>query len=903
MNISLPALIRLKKLLFFWPPLGITARLSLSFVAVAILAAAANLLARESAAIIYVPKQERVVTPPPQVVVPVASPPVRVLPPPPPPPPDTSRLLNAVDGYERLTRARVANRGAIPDGELQAARSALSHAPNAAAPSIAPRLAAFLAQAQHLMDAADTRRDMRAKYPQYLHSMTQRMQVPMDNAFKIFGRVLARQTLIDLRSHLDTLRQTAEDALAGESVTEERLAALLKSEKLFGDALAANRDRFAKAEGADWVAAMQKDFEGLLVTRTELQAADNALLEQDHKFTQQRLSLMSAIGSLAREPRVVKTPALAAPAAAPAVHVPEFSPAAPLAAEPAALPGPETEHVDRHVLKIMAEVTTAVMLLVTLISIATVRSVTLPVRNMLKGARELAAGTANISVPRGGIRELDTLAAAFNDMAQQLDQARQISRDHQESLETKIQERTHKLQKLAEQDALTSLPNRRRLLIMLNETLRIAQAAGTRVGVYFLDLDNFKNFNDSLGHVFGDRVIMSVANRLEELVEGFGFVARLGGDEFTIVLERAESEEDVRKLGMRLLDAFRDLTSVDDRDLSVSVSIGASFYPDHGKDADELLRAADAALFRAKELGRRQLTVFTPELLAFASHRFTVEQNVRLALERNEFELVYQPEVNLATLDVELVEALLRWRQPDGRLVAPGEFLAIAEQAGLMAQISDFVLRTAVRDAATWHHGGWPAAKVAINVSARELLDPHFTERMLALLSEHRLPPSAVEIELTETVIQTSAGTVQALRELRAQGFCVALDDFGTGFSSLTSLEQLPLTRIKLDRSLIMDVESSPRAAAIAKAIIELCAGLKLEVTAEGIERAGQLKWLLAQGSMFVQGYIFSRPVVPADLLRVRQEVAAIAQDIFLSMDTPKHDPATPPASGKALSA
>jgi diguanylate cyclase (GGDEF)-like protein len=496
----------------------------------------------------------------------------------------------------------------------------------------------------------------------------------------------------------------------------------------------------------------------------------------------------------------------------------------------------------------------------------------------------LAGGDSSVQVSRGGLKELDILAAAFNEMSSKLAVAQQVNRSQQESLEEKVVERTHKLQQLAQQDPLTSLPNRRHLHALLGSAIDRASRDNRHVGVFFLDIDNFKNFNDSLGHVFGDRVLMSVANRLEEMADGLGFVARLGGDEFTLVYEDAESVQAIHDVGWDLVRAFHKLISVDERELSVSVSVGASIFPEHEQNAEALLRAADSALFRAKELGRSQLAMFTPQLIESAATRFTIEQGLRRAIEGGEFELVYQPEIELASLETGLVEALLRWRMPDGRLARPGEFLAIAEQSGLIAEISGWVLRTAITDASRWHHGGWPEARVAVNISPRQLLDHRFIDQLLAMLREFRLPAKCIELELTETVLQTGSATIAALRLLQSHGIGIALDDFGTGYSSLTSLEHLPLSRIKLDRSLIASIDTSPRSAAIARAIIDLCEGLELEVTAEGVERPQQLAWLRGNRGMYLQGYLLSDAVPFADVLRVKASLIDKIQDLLLSL-------------------
>lgn len=506
----------------------------------------------------------------------------------------------------------------------------------------------------------------------------------------------------------------------------------------------------------------------------------------------------------------------------------------------------------------------AVLLLLIYISYGTVRSIVQPVRRLLDATARLAKGEKPMPIPRGGIRELDNLAVAFNVMAQQLAAAQTATRDSHLLLEAKVEERTLQLQALAAHDPLTGLPNRRQLFALLDTAIERAEREQGHVGVFFLDVDNFKNINDSIGHEFGDHVLVSIAKRLQDVARHFGFAARLGGDEFTLVHERASSIDQIRDAGLGIVQAFQAPLEVEGRDLIVSVSLGVSIYPEHEQESEALLRAADAALFRAKALGRSQMALFTPELLAAAAAKFSIEQGLRRAIERSEFELFFQPEVCAETLQVRLVEALLRWRMPDGRYVAPGEFLAVAEESGLIIEIGDWVLRTAIQTAARWHRGAWPQARVAINVSPRQLLDYRFVERVQELLREYAVPPECIEIELTESVLQTGHATIEALKRLRATGLAIALDDFGTGYSSLASLEQLPLTRIKLDRSLIAGIDSNPRSAAIARAILSLCQGLGLEITAEGVERPEQFALLCGHRAMCMQGYLLARPA-PAD--------------------------------------
>lgn len=855
-------------------PLGITARLTFSFIAVAVLAATANLIARESVSVILWVTQPPV---PPSQTVPTVGTNDKFT---------TEVLAVVVDRFALACQLRAETNSAMSAAEYTAAQDALRRRSNEylAAGSdktgIGHAAADYIDRGREVVRAADQRRLARTEHARLLETINARLQTTLDGAWKIFGRVIARQSLIELRVELDAVRQQSERIVLGETVDAEDLKALTASESAFVSTFAKSAASFASAEGVDWVEHTRAEFDELVALRVSLVALNSRFDEAIHRFTQKHAAIFTAMGAAPSVP----LPSASREHQSTVAPTPPWSQASTVSPTGDLLAETAIKRLDHRSQDLMAVVTAVVLLLVTAVSILTVRSIVRPVRRILGAAGALAAGNVQVQVARGGIRELDTLAHAFNDMASRIAAAQAVSRLHEETLEETVLERTHKLQTLALQDPLTSLPNRRHLSTLLSDSIDRATRDKRFVGVYFLDIDNFKDFNDSLGHVFGDRVLMSVANRLEEVADGLGFVARLGGDEFTFVYEDAASEQAIHETGLRLVHAFQQLLSVDDRDLSVSVSVGASIFPDHGRDAGELLRAADSALFRAKALGRSRLAVFTPELIESAAARFATEQGLRRALAQREFELVYQPEIDLATMEVTLVEALIRWRMPDGRLARPGEFLAVAEQSGLIADISKWVLRTAVQAAAQWHHGAWPGARVAINVSPNQFLDPRFGETLDQLLREFALPAQAIELELTETVLQTGSNTIAALRLLQSQGFGIALDDFGTGYSSLTSLEQLPLSRIKLDRSLIAGIDSSQRSAAIARAIIDLCEGLGLAVTAEGVERPTQLAWLMANHSIFLQGYLLSDAVPFDEVLQRRSLVIPKLQSLLLSL-------------------
>jgi diguanylate cyclase (GGDEF)-like protein len=389
-----------------------------------------------------------------------------------------------------------------------------------------------------------------------------------------------------------------------------------------------------------------------------------------------------------------------------------------------------------------------------------------------------------------------------------------------------------------------------------------------------IDLDNFKTLNDSLGHLFGDRVLKAVSERLVAVVGKRGFAARLGGDEFTIVYELGPESSDIALQAEALSTDFQRPLQVDDREILVSLSMGASIFPDHAADAEALLQAADAALFKAKALGRNRTCIASTELLEQIGGQFKMEQALRRATQFNELELLFQPQLSLSHGNVNSVEALLRWKR-GGSHIMPMDFLPLAEQSGLITEITDWVLHQAVRTLADWHRGGWSDARIAVNISAQQFIDQTFVHKLKGLLASHQVPPASLELELTETVLQSGIATVRTLRELRKLGVGIALDDFGAGYSSLASLEQLELSRVKIDRSLIENVDQQPRSASILRSMIGLCRSLNLDVTVEGVERREQFQFLRRCEDVDIQGYLFARPVAASEVLTVCQDLPA----------------------------
>ncbi len=684
------------------------------------------------------------------------------------------------------------------------------------------------------------RRELLARYATALSGMDARVISSIDQSWKVASRAAARQPLLEVREKIEAVR-VAFTARSAFDARELDTSPLARAERNLGAAMREREAILRRALGSDWYQAMAGEVQGLTTTRV-------ALFKNEERR-------MAALDAFSREPRAI--------AALLPARFPESLPEANTDVSPASISAGDPDS-DRS---LVGWVSALVLLVLLYLSSATIFSIVRPVRRLLAATHRLARGENARVVPSGGIRELDTLTTAFNTMAEQLAVARAAARDAQQRLEAKVEERTRQLQELAEQDPLTGIANRRQLFGALNESLHRARISGERIGVFFLDIDNFKTLNDSMGHTYGDRVLIAISRRLEAIAKDRGFAARLGGDEFTVVQQGAADAEGILAFGTSIVRAFDTPLEVDDREVIVSVSVGASVFPDHEKDAEALLRAADAALFRAKVLGRSQVATFTPELLTNAATKFAIEQRLRRAIQNDEFELFYQPLIDTETLGVAQVEALLRWRMPDGTFRSPDEFLAVAEESGVIVEISDWVLRTAIRTAARWHRDEWPGARVAVNVSPRQFLDYRFVSRLEGLLREYELPAGCLELELTESVLQTGPHTIRTLEQLRAVGVSVALDDFGTGYSSLASLQNLPLSRVKLDRSLIAGIDDGARSASIARATIGLCRSLGLEVTAEGVERLEQLAMLLPHRAISLQGYLFARPAPASELI------------------------------------
>ncbi len=414
----------------------------------------------------------------------------------------------------------------------------------------------------------------------------------------------------------------------------------------------------------------------------------------------------------------------------------------------------------------------------------------------------------------------------------------------------------------ASHDALTQLPNRVLFDELLSLALVWAIQNGEMLGVGFLDLDRFKNVNDILGHGAGDRLLQHVARRLQNVLRTEDTLARWGGDEFTLLLPRLESAEELARLGQKILDAFVLPFQIDDREFYITASLGIAVAPYDGEEATSLLQNADAAMYRAKQQGRNNYQLYSPEMNQSAIERLVLEADLRKALFRDEFVLHYQPQIDLQTGKIIGVEALLRWHHDRLGWISPGQFIPIAEETGLICEIGEWVLKTACEQHQQWQKFGLQPIKMAVNLSARQFQQPELLDTILGVLEETGMEPGDLEIEITETTaVQNMELTAQILDNLKGIGIGIALDDFGIGYSSLNSLKHLPLSKLKIDRAFVRDITENANDAAIAKTIVSLGCGLNLQVLAEGVETPEQLNFLRSIRCHAVQGYWLSKPL------------------------------------------
>jgi diguanylate cyclase (GGDEF)-like protein len=436
--------------------------------------------------------------------------------------------------------------------------------------------------------------------------------------------------------------------------------------------------------------------------------------------------------------------------------------------------------------------------------------------------------------------------------------------DERETAELAAQEIEH----LAYHDPLTGLPNRPLFIDRLIVALAQASRDGQKLAVLFLDVDRFKDVNDSLGHTSGDALLKAVASRVRNSVREGDTVARFGGDEFTLLIPKIDQVDDVAKIAQKIIEALRVPFQLHEQDLFVSASIGVSIYPADGHDPETLVRNADTAMYRAKEQGRDSYQLYAPAMNARALERLALENLLRRAVEHDELVLHYQPLIDTKSRAITGVEALVRWRHPELGLLLPAQFISVAEVSGVILPIGEWILRTACAQVREWQRRH-ESLMMSVNLSARQFQQPDLVDQVRRALEESGVEPWRLQLEITEShAMQNTESSIFTLRELKELGVRIAMDDFGTGYSSLNYLKRFPIDTLKLDQSFIRDITTDPADAAIVSAVIAMAHSLSIEVVAEGVETKEQLEFLARQNCDVIQGFLFSAPMPAEELVR-----------------------------------
>lgn len=487
------------------------------------------------------------------------------------------------------------------------------------------------------------------------------------------------------------------------------------------------------------------------------------------------------------------------------------------------------------------------------------------IRESFRQRKVLADEVADRQKADAQVRELNSsLEKRVAERTARLEEVVRQLRDEVEQ-RRRLEER---YQHLAYHDVLTGLPNRTLLGDRLTQALAAAKRHSAHVAVIFLDLDRFKFVNDSLGHHVGDMLLVTMAGRLKSCLRRSDTVGRLGGDEFVIILPDLKDDADAERLAASILRQVGEPLTLEGHDLTLTTSIGLARYPEDGEDAESLIKAADTAMYQAKEKGRNLVQVYHPQQLIQVSRTLSLENHLRRALENGELILHYQPLVNLVSGAISGAESLVRWQHPDVGLLFPDEFMPVAEQSGLVVPLGEWVLEAACRQNREWQDEGFPKFPVCVNLSPRHLHHPNLEADIARILKSTGLEPQYLQIEITEhTVLQQNEAVRHVFKRLREQGISISLDDFGTGYSSLGTLRGFPLDKLKIDRSFIRDIPTSENDNAITGAVIHMARHLRLKVVAEGVETAEQVAFLRTQLSDEIQGYYFSHPL-PASEFR-----------------------------------
>lgn len=504
------------------------------------------------------------------------------------------------------------------------------------------------------------------------------------------------------------------------------------------------------------------------------------------------------------------------------------------------------------------------------------RRLVAPMRRLMRAARAVGAGRLDVYVPAGSSDELGLLTHTFNHMTQKLAESQSQVASYQRTLEEKVAQRTRELEvataqayKLAQHDILTGLPNRSLLNQRLKQILAQAQRDGTHVACLFLDFDHFKRINDTLGHDAGDQLLMAIAQRLASAVRESDTVARLGGDEFVVVLPGLDPEQgsyEVMTVLNRVRDAFEAPFRLADQTPTLTCSVGVALFPLDAQDGVGLIKQADTAMYAAKDAGRNAYRFFTADMNAKVQLRLQLETDMRRGLMDDEFFLVYQPQIEMQTGRACGVEALLRWRDPERGVIAPADFIPIAEESGMIQALGARVLRDACRQVVQWHRLNMPL-RLSVNLSVQQLQHDSWLSVVEEALRSSGLAARHLDLEITESVIITHPEkAVATLMKLKQMGVSITVDDFGTGYSSLSYLARLPIQGVKIDQRFVHGLDRNRNDEAITQAIIALSHSLGLRCIAEGVETAAQFNFLRGHGCEEAQGFLISKPLGEEDL-------------------------------------
>lgn len=454
------------------------------------------------------------------------------------------------------------------------------------------------------------------------------------------------------------------------------------------------------------------------------------------------------------------------------------------------------------------------------------------------------------------------LAAAYDQVAEAQNELT-LQYDKLVEKQQRLEESDRELEYLAYHDQITGVQNKTSLIKRMNGL--ISSKDSRKIAILIIDIDNFKYINDTMGHSFGDQLLIKVGSRIESLAEGSTALYRLGGDGFVLVLENYEEASLAEKLAVRLLKGFKAPFDTNGSSLFIAISIGISIYPEHGDSMDELLKNADIALYKAKETGKNRIVFYNKPMNEAVSERVSIEKHMRTALANNEFELYYQPQLDIAENNVSGLEALIRWRSPELGLVSPLRFISIAEDTHMIIPIGEWVLKNACLYMKGLHQQGYDELSISVNISMLQLLQDNFVDNVMEILDHAKLSPEYLELEITESILMESYEVIAGkLKLLKDKGIKIALDDFGKGYSSLNYLKQLPISTLKIDKSFIDTIGSAGKHKSLTNLMVRIGKTMGLSVVAEGVETQEQLNYLIKHKCDKIQGYLFSKPV-PGD--------------------------------------